>query len=447
MALRNIFASQPIAACFDDASLLAAMLAFERALAKAEASVGMIPQTAADGIDAVSRSIEFDIAALVSEARRAGTLAIPFVKHLTAYVASHDAAAAWYVHWGATSQDVQDSALALQVCKAGALLDASIERLGDGVARLADTHRATPVASRTLLQIATPVPFGWKVAVWLDALVRVRAELRRGVDEASMLQFGGASGVRAALGAQGDAIAEFVAEELGLALPTFAWHSLRDRIARLGAELGITCEVLAKIAGDVALLMQPEVGEAFEPTGAGRGGSSALPHKRNPVGSMLAREAGLRAPALVATLMAGIGGEHERGLGQWQSQFWTLGELFIATGSAADAMLEVIEGLSVDANAMQRNLDAMRGLVYAEALSLALGARMGKEAAHQRVEVLCKRAAAEGATLQQALANDKALAGMISDMERERVFDPKNQFGSANTMIDAALAAWRDGEH
>ncbi|HVE49404.1 MAG TPA: lyase family protein [Casimicrobiaceae bacterium] len=447
MALRDIFASKPMAACFDDASLLAGMLAFELALAKAEAASGMIPRAAADGIDAASRSMKFDVALLADEARRAGTLAIPFVKHLTAHVASFDAQAARYVHWGATSQDVQDSALALQVRKAGERLDASIKRLGDAVARLADTHRATPMAARTLLQIATPVPFGWKAAVWLDALARARTELRRAVGQASVLQFGGASGVRAALGAQGDAIANAVAGELDLALPAFAWHSVRDRIARLGAELAITCGVLAKIAGDVALLMQPEVAEASEPAAAGRGGSSALPHKRNPVGSMLAREAGLRAPALAATLMTSVGGEHERGLGQWQSQFWTLGDLFIATGSAADAMLEVVEGLSVDVDAMQRNLDAMRGFVYAEALSLALAVPMGKEAAHQRVEALCKRAAAEGKTLQQALANDKALAGMISDVERERVFDPKNQFGSAHTMIDAALAAWRAGEH
>ena len=441
--LRSMFASAGIADCFSDTALLEAMLAFERALARAQARCDVIPHTAADGIEAAATSMRFDAEALARQARRAGTLAIPFVKQLTAHVAAHDDEAARYVHWAATSQDVQDSALALQLRKATARLVDDLDRTGDAAARLADAHRATPMAARTLLQVASPVPFGWKAAVWLDALTRARASLVRAAREAAVLQFGGASGVRSALGDRGDDVASALSQLLDLPLPDVAWHGVRDRIARLGAELGIVCGVLGKVAGDVALLMQPEVAEAFEPTGAGRGGSSALPHKRNPVGSMLAREAGWRAPALVSTLMVEIAGEHERGLGQWQSQFWTLGELYDAAGSAAASMVEVLEGLTIDADAMRRNLDALRGFVYAEGVSMALAASLGKAAAHARVEALCRECDIAGTTLREALDADPELAALLPQARRDELFAPERQFGSAATMIDRALAAWR----
>ena len=444
MVLRDTFAASDIAACFDDASLVGAMLAFEGALARAEARTGVVPAAAAQGIGAAASGAQFDIDALAGDARRAGTLAIPFVKSLTAAVAAHDADAARYVHWGATSQDVLDTALALCIRAATPPTLALAERLGDAIASLASAHRGTPMTARTLLQPATPVPFGWKAAVWLDALARARSAFARAADAAAVLQFGGASGVRASLGSAGDAVAGALAEELHLALPDVPWHSVRDRVARVGSELGILCAVASKIAGDVMLMMQPEVGEAFEPSGAGRGGSSAMPHKRNPVGSMLAREAALRAPQLVATLHAGVAGEHERGLGQWQGQFWTLGELFGAAGSALAAMAEVVEGLRVDTDAMQRNLEATRGFVYAEALSMALAATLGKAEAHARVEALCKRAMSERLTLREAFEQDRELAQRVAPAERDRLFDPASQFGSADAMIGRALDAWRN---
>ena len=444
MALRDIFASPPIAACFTDAALIRGMLEFERALARAQGACSTIPASAATAIDAVGAQATFDVDVLVREARHAGTLAIPFVRRLTAAVAAKDADAARYVHWGATSQDAVDTALALQSREASARVVERLDRLGDALVKLADVHRSTPTVARTLLQPATPVPFGWKVAVWLDAVTRTYRAVTRSAREAAVLQFGGASGVLAPLGAGGLDVAAALARELGLPVASTPWHSIRDSIARLAAELGIACGVLAKIAGDVALLAQPEVGEAFEPADAGRGGSSALPHKRNPVGAMFAREAGLRAPGLVASMVAGVAGEHERGLGQWQAQFWTLGELFAAAGSALDAMVEVAEGLVVDAEAMRRNLDATRGFVYAEALTIALGAKVGKAAAHARVEALCRRAQAEGATLQDAFAADERLAALVPSDVRATLFDPASQFGSAASMIDHALAAWRN---
>jgi 3-carboxy-cis,cis-muconate cycloisomerase len=444
MALRDLFASPPVAACFTDAALIDSMLAFERALARAEAACSVIPASAAQAIDAVTAQVTFDANDLVKEARNAGTLVIPFVKRLTHQVAATDAEAARYVHWGSTSQDVVDTAMVLQGRTASGLVTARLEALGDALARLVETHRTTPTIARTLLQPAAPVPFGWKAAVWLDAVTRCHRGMERASREFAVVQFGGASGVVSALRADGARVAEALARELDLALPPTPWHGVRDNVARLAAELGIVCEVAGKIGGDVALLAQAEVAEAFEPAGAGRGGSSALPHKRNPVGAMFAREAALRAPGLVATLLAGVAGEHERGLGHWQTQFWTLGDLFGAAGSALDAMVEVIEGLVVDPSAMRRNLDATRGFVYAEALAVALGGKLGKEVSHRRVEALCRQALRDGLTLEQALSGDSELSRLISDDARSRVFDPASQFGAADSMIDAALNAWRE---
>jgi 3-carboxy-cis,cis-muconate cycloisomerase len=446
VSLRSVFASPAIAACFDDAALIASMLAFERALARAEGACGVIPEAAAKRIDIALEDAPIDVPALVIEARRAGTLAIPFVKRITAHVAKTDEAASRFVHWGGTSQDVVDTALVLCATRATARLLERWQALGDALAALCDSHRDTPTLARTLLQPATPVPFGFRVATWIDAMTRTRGSLRRAVNDAGVIQFGGASGVLASLGSRGNEVAERLASELGLRVPSTPWHGIRDRVARLGAELAIGCEITAKIGFDVALLMQPGIDEAFEPEAPGRGGSSALPHKRNPVGAMYAREAGLRAPGLLASLIAGTGGELERGLGHWQTQFWTLGELFVAAGSGVDAMLEVIEGLRTDTGAMLRNLAATRGFVYAEALSMAIAGTLGKAAAHARVEALCRHAQSSGQTLEQALRADAELGALVPPDTARDVFDPASQFGASAAMIDQALHAWRSKE-
>lgn len=445
--LRSLFASQAIAACFDDGALLHGMLAFERALARAEGALGVIPAQAAARIDALLAGVQIDVPTLVADARRAGTLAIPFVKLITQHVARDDADASRYVHWGGTSQDVVDTALVLSTRRAAALLLSRCDTLGDALAGLADAHRETPMLARTLLQPATAIPFGFRVATWLDALTRTRAALRVAIDDASVVQFGGASGVLASLGPRGIEVAQRLASELGLRVPATPWHALRDRVSRLGSELALLTQVAGKIGYDVALLMQPEIAEALEPAEAGRGGSSALPHKRNPVGAMYAREASLRVPGLVANLMLATGGELDRGLGQWQTQFWTVGELFAAAGSAIDAMVEVIGGLRVEAGAMRRNVDATRGLVYAEALSVKLAETLGKAAAHTRVEALGRAAQASGRSLDEALRADAELAAIVPPDVAARIFQPASQFGSSAAMIDRALADWRDREN
>jgi 3-carboxy-cis,cis-muconate cycloisomerase len=251
---------------------------------------------------------------------------------------------------------VVDTALVLCLRPATQRILSLSAALGDALAALAQRHASTPCMARTLLQPALPVTFGWKTAVWLAAIARSHAAFNRASADMQVLQFGGPEGTLAALGAKALAVEAALAAELGLACAPVPWHGARDRIARLGCEAAILAGASAKIARDVSLLMQPEIGEVREPSAPGRGGSSSMPHKRNPAGSLLALEAALRTPGLAATLLGQLTPELDRGLGQWQSQWLTLRELLGSTASSLAAMLEVLEGLEVDVRAMQSHL-------------------------------------------------------------------------------------------
>ena len=329
------------------------MARFEGALARAAA-----PAAHAEVIARVCGEARFDAAQLAREGRE-GTLAIPFVKQLTALVAAASPEAARHVHAGATSQDVIDTAVVLCLKPACARIEELTVKLGDAAAALARRHARTPTAARTLLQPALRVTFGWKAAVWLSMLARSLSGLRRAAAGALVLQFGGPSGTLSSFGERGPSVISTLANELTLPAGLVPWHSARDGFARLGAELAILAGAAGKIGRDVALLMQAEVGEAAEPAKAGRGGSSSMAHKRNPVLSMLALEAAQRAPGLAATLLAQLTPEHERGLGQWQSQWFTLRELALAASSAVAAMAEALGGLEVDGAEMLRNLEGL----------------------------------------------------------------------------------------
>jgi 3-carboxy-cis,cis-muconate cycloisomerase len=440
--LQHAFWDGACAQALSDANLLSAMARFEGALALASAHAGVVPEAAAKTIAQVAASAVFDAAALVPAARRAGTFSIPFVKQLTEKVAAVSADAARYVHFGATSQDVADSASVLCIAPAVERLLSLCKRVGEAAADLARRHARTPTAARTLLQPAVPVPFGWKAAVWLSMLARTHSNLRAAARAACVLQFGGAGGTLSAYAGKGDAIADALAAELQLARAPVTWHSARDGFARLGAETAIAAGAAGKIARDVSLLMQPEVGEAAEPAGEGRGGSSAMPHKRNPVGCLAALEAAQRAPGLAATLLAQLAPEHERGIGQWQSQWFTLRDLICSAGSALAAMAEVLEGLKVDEQAMRANLERTRGLVYSENVSLYLARTLGKQAAHALTEKLCETAVREGKTLAEALRADPQAGKAVDAKVLEALFDPQNCFGSSAAMIERALAAW-----
>jgi 3-carboxy-cis,cis-muconate cycloisomerase len=353
LSLELLFADEVCAGLLSDERLLAAMARFEGALARVSA-----PAPHAETIRRVCESARFDHALLAREGRE-GTLAIPFVKRLTAQVAAVSPEAARYVHAGATSQDVVDTAVVLCLKPACARTAELTIRLGDAAAELARRHARTPTAARTLLQPALPVTFGWKAAVWLSIVARSLAGLCNAARAACVLQFGGPSGTLSSFGERGGAVMAALAQELELPSEFLPWHSARDRFARLGAELAILAGAAGKIGRDVSLLMQPEIGEAAEGAKTGRGGSSSMPHKRNPVLSMLALEAAQRAPGLAAILLAQLTPEHERGLGQWQSQWFTLRELLCAAAGGASAMADALEGLEINDKAMRDNLAAL----------------------------------------------------------------------------------------
>jgi len=409
------------------------MIRFEGALAAASARNAVFPASHAKAIAKVCGNASFDVPALARQARIAGALAIPFVKALTEKVAVVSPEAARYVHFGATSQDVLDTAAVLCMREACNRISALAVALGDACVALAKRHRATPMVARTLLQPAAPVPFGWKAAMWLAPLARSYPRFRGAAGQACVLQFGGAAGTLAAFRDKASEVARGLAEELGLETAV-TWHSARDGFARLGAETAVLTGLAAKIARDVALLAQPEIGEAAEPALEGRGGSSSMPHKRNPAGCLLALEAAARAPGLAATLLGQLAPEHERGLGQWQSQWFTLRELACAGASALAAMSEVLGGLEVDPEAMAANLERTSGLVFSEALAL----RVSRPVADR----LCEQARRERRSLLEvALANNE-VKKFLNEGELEALFRPENQFGAAPAMIERVLAEW-----
>src|SRR5262245_4395894 len=342
----------PIAVFFSEDHRLQKMLDFEAALSRAEAKAGVIPTAAVPLVEAKCRAELFDFQALANAAASAGNLAIPMVQQLTALVATEDPEAARYVHWGATSQDAIDTGLVLQLRGAFDWMEPQLHALGDAIANLAERHRETPMVARTLLQQALPTTFGLKAAGWLDAVARHLVRLReiRGTD--LTLQFGGAAGTLAALREKGPAVASALADELKLPQPNAPWHSHRDRLAEVAAVLGLLAGTLGKIARDVTLLMQTEVGEVREPSGNDRGRSSAMPHKHNPVGSVVALAAATRVAGLVSTMLTATILDHERGVGGWHAEWETLADIVTLTGGSLLQMSGIVSELQIDSDAM-----------------------------------------------------------------------------------------------
>ena len=352
-------ATADIEAVFADVQVVVAMLAFEAALAEAQAEEGLVPKDAAAAIAAACRGVPFDVEWIVNEARRAGALAIPLVQQLRDRVAAASPEAAPWVHRGSTSQDVIDTAIVLVTREAVELIDADLERLVDALSRLAERHLETPMLGRTLLQSAEVASFGHEVVGWLVPLARSRERLRQAADAALQLQLGGAVGTLAALGDKGPAVARRVGEKLGLPVPAGAWHAQRDAWVALGCAVAVLCGALGKVGRDLALLAQGEVGEVFEAREVGRGTSSAMPHKRNPVAAMVAIAAATRAPQHAATLLAAMPQAHQRGLGDWQAELATWAPLFMTAHGAVRALADAaVAGFEVDAARMRANVDA-----------------------------------------------------------------------------------------
>jgi 3-carboxy-cis,cis-muconate cycloisomerase len=341
---------------FGDAAIVKHALAFEAALAEAQAAEGLLSKDEAARIAIACAQLPLDSETLAVEAAHAGTLALPLVAHLRR--ALGDKLLEPKIHLGATSQDVADTVLMLQARDGATLIMREAERLQVALAVLAKRTAATPALGRTLLQSAMPITFGLKVVIWLAGIDDARARFARECDNAVQLQFGGAVGTRAGLGGGGAGIATHMAKSLGLSPSPLPWHARRGNIAGVASSLAILVGAAAKISRDIALLSQNEIGEVFEPRQAGRGGSSIMAHKRNPVGCQLVLSAAVRAPGLAATILAGLPQEQERGLGGWQAEAPVLADLFVLTHGALKILGPVIEGLEVDAARMAHNLAA-----------------------------------------------------------------------------------------
>jgi 3-carboxy-cis,cis-muconate cycloisomerase len=418
----QIFVPAEFREAVSDQAWLQAMLDVERALAVAEARAGLIPGDAAKAIGRACRADRFDADDLAEQGRAAGNPVEPLVRALTGAV---DGEGSRYVHWGATGQDILDTAAMLIARRVLDLLLESLAEVAGECARLADTHRATPMAGRTLLRQAVPTTFGLKAAGWLVAVIESRRGLAQIRRERLTVQLGGAAGTLAALGEAGPEVGRLLAAELDLQEPLIPWHTNRVRVAELGAALAVVAGAVAKIGLDVALLGQTEVGEATE---SGGGASSTMPQKRNPVGSVLAVACARQVQAYAAVLLAALPQEHERALGAWHSEWPAFAGALAFAGGAADGARRALAGLEVDEERMRANLELDGGLVMAERASYLLAAQVGRREAYERVAT----AAASGRPLSEVLDVD------AGDLE------PTSYLGSADEFVDRAVAAYRD---
>jgi 3-carboxy-cis,cis-muconate cycloisomerase len=442
-----LFTDPEMAEILSDRRWLEAMLDFEAALARAEAAVGVIPAEAADIIASCCEVDLYDIAEIGRRTTLAGNPAIPMVSMLTEKVREKDAAAAEFVHYGATSQDVIDTGLGIITSHALMLIGARAKEGCEAAIKLTKTHRRTVMAGRTLLQHALPVSFGLKTAHWLNALHVM--EDRTGVLSKQMFQFGGAAGTLAALGDKAEAVIRAIEEQRlprrgnrqrTLHSAGWPWHADRNRVQFIASELGGMGASMGKIARDIALLMQTEVAEVFEPSAPGKGGSSTLPHKRNPVQTTAIIAIAHRTPGLVATMLSAGLQEHERGVGGWHAEWDTMRELLALTGAAALHMQNLLEGLEVDNERMRANLEMTNGLIMAERVTFALAPTLGKAKSKSLLEAACKRAVAERRHLREVLRD----APEAKALDLDALFDPTTYLGASNVFIDRILALYEE---
>ena len=440
----GLFSTEGMQSIFSDRNTIQRMLDVEAALARALAVEDVIPQIAVAAIVNSCRADLMDADALAKSLSSAGNLAIPLVKQLTAAVASTDPDAARYVHWGATSQDVIDTGRVLQLREAIDLITTDLAALADNLASLAHQHRATIMMGRTWMQHAQPTTLGLKIAGWLDAIMRHQDRLQALRTRVCVLQFGGAAGTLASLGDSGLTVATALAKDLSLALPALPWHTHRDRMGEVATTFGLLTGTLGKIARDIALHAQTEIAELAEPLVQGRGGSSTMPHKRNPVACSAVLACAMRVPALVSTMLTAMVQEQERALGGWQAEWETLPEIASLTSAALNQLREVTSGLSVDVARMRSNIDITQGLVMAEAVSLALAQHVGRAVAHELIEEACHQAVASGRSLLEVLKSDPRMPEEFSSSHLESLFDPARYLGEAPAFVERVLAHHRD---
>ncbi len=437
--LGMLYGSDGMRAVFDERAYFQRMLDVEAALARVQATLGIIPQDAAAAITAAARIEALDTAELAASARTVGYPVVGLVKGLSRAAGE----AGRWTHWGATTQDIMDTATVLAVRDALSLVRTELRAVLDALLQQAGRHRSTVMAGRTHLQQALPTTFGLKCAVWAQPFIAHLQRLDQLRPRVEQVSFGGAAGTLASLGGDGVAVMTALAAELGLRAPAAPWHVTRDGLAETVGFLGLICGSLAKIATDVVLLGQTEVGELAEPHEAGRGSSSTMPQKRNPIASEYILAAVRGVHALVPLMQGAMAHDHERATGPWQAEVLALPQAFVLTHGALLHAWAIAEGMVVDAERMRRNLDLTGGLIVAEAVMMGLAPHLGRGEAHHVVQSACDAALTGHITLADALAREPSVAERLDHSAIERLTDPGGYLGSAEAFVDRVLAAAR----
>ena len=428
---RDLFGTPAMRAVFNDEALVERYVEVEIALARAEARVGLIPGEAADAIAQVDAG-SIDLAKLKAETDIVGYPIVGIVHQM----AKQCGEAGRYIHWGATTQDIMDTASVLQIRDALALVDADLAALDAALTHHARRHRDTVMAGRTHLQHALPVTFGYKAAVWLSMIRRHRARLAELRPRVLVVQFSGAAGTLASLGEKGLEVQAALADVLGLRQPDITWHAARDTMAETGCFLGLVTGSLAKIAVDVMLMMQSEIGEVFEPFVPGRGSSSTMPQKRNPISCEMIAALAKAVRNHASLMLDAMAADHERATGPWHLEWIAVPEMFIASAGALHQARFMLEGLIVEPGAMRRNLDLTGGLIVAEAVMMALAPHTGRGAAHDLVYACCRQAIEKGTPLLDQLRASPEITKHFDDAALCRLVDPAGYLGTAPAMVD-----------
>lgn len=437
---KNLFYFKPVNEIFTAESFVEYMLEFEAVLANAQATHNLIPVTEARIIEETCSISHIDMEALIEAIAQGGNAAIPLVKQLTQAVKLKDTEAAKYVHFGATSQDTIDTAIVLQLRDALQLINKDLVQLQHQLSSLMEWHRNTIMIGRSFMQHARPITFGFKVAGWLEGILRSKKRVEKLIAENLVLQLGGAVGTLSGMEDKGIQVAETMSEILQLSTPAIAWHSQRDRLAEVATTLGILTGSVGKIAKDISLLMQTEIAEVFEPAALGKGGSSTMPHKRNPVGCIAILSNASRIPALVSTMLGCMVQDHERATGNWHAEWETLADIVQLTAGAVHQACIVTNGLEVDTDKMLHNIELTNGLIFAENISLALAKHIGKETAHTLLEELCKDAVEGKMQLKELVQKNETICKYLSQVQIDDLFNPANSLGLCAFLIERVEA-------
>ena len=433
---RDVFSTPAMRAVFSDDAQIAAYVRAEIALAVAEGETGVIPREAADTIAQKAASVTLDRDALKHDTENVGYPIVGLVRQLSRGLGE----AGRYLHWGATTQDIMDTAAVLQARDAVALIEADLAAVMDELARLAREYRDTPMAGRTHLQQALPITFGHKAAVWLSSLQRLAERLAQAKPRALQAQFGGAVGTLASLGDKGLAVRAAYARALGLAEPDITWHVARDGLVELVQVLATICGALGKIGYDVMILMATEIGEVFEPFSSHRGASSTMPQKRNPISSEILLANARMSRDAAALMLDSMVQDLERATGPWHGEWLALPQAcLLAGGSLAQAKF-MLAGLIVEPAAMKRNLDSTRGLIVAEAVMMGLAPALGRQTAHDEVYAACRDAAERRDALLDALLRRSVISSALPREQLAALCEPANYLGTAGVMVDRVLA-------